>query len=45
MTELADQKALTLFTEELDNLSNDEKEWILGRAIAEWLDWPLLESA
>jgi len=38
-------QALTLFTEELDNLSNDEKEWILGRAIAEWLDWPLLESA
>lgn len=35
------RKALTLFTEELDNLTADEKEWILGRAIARWLDWPL----
>ena len=38
-------QALTLFTEELDNLSDAEMEWILGRAIAEWLDWHLLESA
>ena len=33
--------ALTLFTEELDNLTADEKEWILGRGIARWLGWPL----
>jgi len=39
------RQALTLFTEELDNLTADEKEWILGRAIAEWLDWPASESA
>lgn len=37
-------QALTLFTEELD-LTDDEKEWILGRALAEWLDWPLPEEA
>ena len=37
--------ALTLFTEELDNLTADEKEWILGRGIASWLDWPLSETA
>ncbi len=39
------RQALTLFTEELDNLTADEKEWILGRALAEWLDWPFPESA
>lgn len=39
------RQALTLFTEELDNLTATEKEWILGRAIAEWLDWPLPASA
>lgn len=39
------RQALTLFTEELDNLTADEKEWILGRAIAEWLDWPFPEPA
>ena len=39
------RQALTLFTEELDNLTATEKEWILGRALAEWLDWPLSETA
>ena len=39
------RQALTLFTEELNNLTADEKEWILGRAIAEWLDWPPSETA
>ena len=37
-------QALTLFTEELGDLSVTDKEWIMGRAIAEWLDWPLEES-
>jgi hypothetical protein len=32
---------LTLFSEELQFLSDTDKEWILGRGIAEWLDWPL----
>ena len=35
------RQAVTLFTEELDFLSETDKEWIMGRAIAEWLDWPL----
>jgi hypothetical protein len=32
---------VTLFTEELDFLSSDDKEWIIGRGIAEWLGRPL----
>ena len=35
------KQAVTLFTEELDFLSTIDKEWILGRGIAEWLNWPL----
>jgi predicted TIM-barrel fold metal-dependent hydrolase len=33
--------AVTLFTEALDFLSAEDKEWIMGRAAAEWLGWPL----
>jgi len=29
-----------LFTEELPWLSGQDKEWIMGRAICEWLGWP-----
>ena len=35
------RKAVTLFTEELDFLSASDKEWIMGRALAKWLHWPL----
>jgi predicted TIM-barrel fold metal-dependent hydrolase len=35
------KQVVTLFTEELDYLSDADKEWIMGRAIAEWLNWPL----
>jgi predicted TIM-barrel fold metal-dependent hydrolase len=35
------KQCLTLFSEELQFLSDTDKEWILGRGIAEWLDWPL----
>jgi predicted TIM-barrel fold metal-dependent hydrolase len=35
------RQAVTLFTDELDFLTAEDKEWIMGRAIAEWLDWPL----
>ncbi|MDQ3830021.1 MAG: hypothetical protein M3361_12095 [Candidatus Tectomicrobia bacterium] len=35
------RQAVTLFTDELDFLSSDDKEWIMGRGIAEWLGWPL----
>src|SRR5499426_1933961 len=31
------RQAVTLFTEELDFLSATDKEWIMGRAISDWL--------
>ena len=34
------KECLTLFTEELKFLSESDKEWIVGRGIAEWLNWP-----
>ena len=34
-------QAVTLFTEALDFLSAEDKEWIMGRAAADWLGWPL----
>ena len=34
-------QVVTLFTEELDFLSPTDKEWIMGRGIAEWLNWAL----
>jgi hypothetical protein len=36
---------ITLFIEELPWLSGEDKEWIMGRAICEWLDWPLPKTA
>ncbi len=35
------RQAITLFTDELDFLSKEDKEWIMGRAVAEWLGWPM----
>lgn len=35
------KQVVTLFTEEMKSLSTTELEWIMGRAIAEWLRWPL----
>jgi predicted TIM-barrel fold metal-dependent hydrolase len=37
------REAVTLFTEELPWLSAEDKEWIMGRALCEWLGWPLPE--
>ena len=34
-------QAVTLFTEELHFLSPQDQEWIMGRALAYWLRWPL----
>ena len=34
-------QVVTLFTEELDFLSANDKEWIMGRGIARWLNWPI----
>lgn len=33
--------AVRLFTEALDFLGEDDRRWIMGRAAAEWLDWPI----
>jgi L-fuconolactonase len=35
------RQAVTHFTEELPWLSAEDREWIMGRAIGEWLGWPL----
>jgi L-fuconolactonase len=35
------REAITLFTAELPWLPDTDKEWILGRAVCEWLGWPL----
>jgi hypothetical protein len=32
---------VTLFTEEMKSLSSAELEWIMGRGLAAWLNWPL----
>src|SRR5947199_199227 len=34
------RQAGTLFTEELPWLPGEDTEWIMGRAICEWLGWP-----
>lgn len=39
------RQAVTLFTEELAFLSEQDKEWIMGRALAEWLRWPVPETS
>lgn len=33
------KQAVTLFTEEMKSLSTRELDWIMGRGLAEWLDW------
>jgi L-fuconolactonase len=38
------RRAVTLFTEELNFLSAQDKEWIMGRALADWLRWPLAQT-
>ena len=34
------RQVVTLFTEELKSLSSSELEWIMGRGVAQWLNWP-----
>ncbi len=38
------RQLITLFTEELPWLSEDDKAWIMGRALCEWLNWPVSTS-
>jgi predicted TIM-barrel fold metal-dependent hydrolase len=35
------KQVVTLFIEEMKSLSTTELEWIMGRGLAEWLNWPL----
>lgn len=35
------RQAVTLFTEELPFLSDADQEWVMGRALCEWLGWKL----
>jgi len=35
------KQCVTFFTEEMKSLSAAELEWIMGRGLAEWLNWPL----
>jgi predicted TIM-barrel fold metal-dependent hydrolase len=34
------RQCITVFTEEMPWLSRSDLEWIMGRALCEWLDWP-----
>jgi L-fuconolactonase len=33
-------EAVTLFTRELGFLGDDDQEWVMGRALSEWIGWP-----
>ncbi|ETX04625.1 MAG: hypothetical protein ETSY2_27775 [Candidatus Entotheonella gemina] len=35
------KQCITMFTEELPWLSDADREWIMGRALCTWLNWPL----
>lgn len=35
------REALDYFTIAMDGISAEDKEWVLGRALCEWLGWPL----
>jgi predicted TIM-barrel fold metal-dependent hydrolase len=35
------RQMITLFTEELPWLGEDDKAWIMGRGLCEWLNWPI----
>jgi len=39
------RQMITLFTEELPWLGEDDKAWIMGRGLCEWLNWPMNGSA
>jgi predicted TIM-barrel fold metal-dependent hydrolase len=35
------RQAITMYTEEIPWLSPDDKRWIMGRSLCEWLEWPV----
>ena len=39
------RECITMFTEEMPWLSKDDADWIMGRALCEWLDWKEVVSA
>jgi len=38
---IAYRQQVTMFTEEIPWLSPEDKEWIMGRGVCEWLGWPI----
>jgi L-fuconolactonase len=38
------REAVTLFTEELPWLTAEDKEWIMGRGVCEWLGWAIARA-
>src|SRR4051812_804091 len=36
---------VTMWTEEIPWLTNEDKEWIMGRGVCEWLDWEMPRRA
>jgi L-fuconolactonase len=39
------RQAITMFMEEIPWLSEEDKQWIMGRGISEWLRWPVPGSS
>jgi predicted TIM-barrel fold metal-dependent hydrolase len=39
------RQAVTMFTEEMPWLSEEDQRWIMGRGVCEWLGWPLPDGA
>jgi hypothetical protein len=35
------RQCVTFFTQELPWLKGDDLEWVMGRAVCEWLGWEL----
>jgi len=38
------RQAITMFTEEIPWLTTEDKEWIMGRGVCEWLGWALPQT-
>ncbi len=38
------REAVTMFTEEIPWLTDEDKEWIMGRGLCEWLGWKLPQA-
>jgi predicted TIM-barrel fold metal-dependent hydrolase len=35
------RQGVTMFTEEIPWLTEEDKQWIMGRGVCAWLNWPL----